>query len=134
MIKGLLDTKTTIPSASEISKNTQNAIKNFSLVPQDPSLPNNPIWAKMAKMWRITPEQAKRRRCGNCEYYENTPAMFEAMESIPLNKYDLYDGQAQRGYCHKLDFICHNSRVCSVWEEKEFILPPEPSDMENDNA
>ena len=134
MIKGLLDTKTTIPSASEIAKNTQNAIKNFSLVPQDPAKPNTEIWVKMANMWRITPDEAKRRRCGNCEYYENTPSMFQAMEDIPLNKYDLYDGQAQRGYCHKLDFICHNSRVCSVWEEKEFILPPEPSDMENDNA
>jgi hypothetical protein len=134
MIKGLLDTKTTIPSASEIAKNTQNAIKNFSLVPQDPSLPNNLVWAKMAKMWRITPEQAKRRRCGNCEYYENTTSMLEAMEASPLTTYDLYDGQAQRGYCHKLDFICHNSRVCSVWEEKEFINPEEPSDMENEDA
>jgi hypothetical protein len=130
MIKGLLDTKTTIPSAKEIAANTQNAIKNFSLVPQDPSKQNTEIWAKMAKMWRITPAEAQRRRCGNCEYYENTPEMFEAMESIPLNKYDLYDGQAQRGYCHKLDFICHNSRTCSVWEKKDYEMP----DMENEDA
>ena len=130
MIKGLLDTKTTIPSAKEIAKNTENAIKNFALAPQNPSLPNTAYWKKMADMWRITPAQAERRRCGNCEYYENTPDMLEAMEAIPLNKYDLYDGQAQRGYCHKLDFICHNSRVCSVWEEKEYEQP----EMENEDA
>ena len=132
MIKGLLDTKTTIPSAKEIAKNTENAIKNFALAPQNPSLPNTAYWKKMADMWRITPAQAERRRCGNCEYYENTPDMLEAMEAIPLNKYDLYDGQAQRGYCHKLAFICHNSRVCSVWEEKEYETPED--EMETEDA
>ena len=130
MIKGLLDTKTTIVSAKENDKNTENAIKNFSLVPMKPELPNTDVWKKMALMWRITPDQAKRRRCGNCEYYENTPDMLEAMEAIPLNKYDLYDGQAQRVYCHKLEFICHNSRVCSVWEEKDYEQP----EMENEDA
>ena len=120
MLKGLLDSKASIPSASKIEANTKNAIKNFSLVPENPSAPNTDVWKKMAVMWDVTPDEAKRRRCGNCEYYENTPSMLEAMEAIPLNKYDLYDGQAQRGYCHKLDFICHNSRVCSVWEKKEF--------------
>lgn len=30
MIKGLLDTKTTIPSAKEIAKNTENAISNYA--------------------------------------------------------------------------------------------------------
>ena len=123
MIKGLLDTKTTIVSAKENDKNTKNAIKNFSLGAMNPSQPNNDYWKKMSAMWRITPDQAKRRRCGNCEYYENTPDMLEAMEAIPLNEYDLYDGQAQRGYCHKLEFICHNSRVCSVWEKKDYEQP-----------
>lgn len=129
-MRGLLDTKVTIPSAKEIDANTKNAIKNFNLAPTNPSLPNTEYWKKMAAMWRVTPDQAKRRRCGNCEYYENTPDMLEAMEAIPLNKYDLYDGQAQRGYCHKLAFICHNSRVCSVWEEKEYEQP----EMENEDA
>lgn len=127
ILKGLLDTKTSIPSAKEIAKNTENAINNYALGPKNPSDPSNDYWNKMAKTFRITPAEVKRQRCGNCEYYENTPSMFEAMESIPLNKYDLYDGQAQRGYCHKLDFICHNSRLCSVWEAKEFISPEEES-------
>lgn len=124
-MRGLLDIKQSIPSEKEILKNTKNAIDNYALAPENPSLPNKDYWAKMGKVFRITPDEAKRRRCGNCEYYENTPDMLELMEAIPFNKYDLYDGQAQRGYCHKLDFICHNSRLCSVWEEKDFEAPSE---------
>jgi hypothetical protein len=131
-MRGLLDTKVSIPSAKTIEANTQNAIKNFSLGAPNPSLPNTEYWNKMAKMWRITPAQAKRQRCANCEYYDNTPDMMEAMEAIPLNKHDLYDGQAQRGYCHKLDFICHTSRTCSVWEEKDYEIPEDESMNEED--
>jgi Pyruvate/2-oxoacid:ferredoxin oxidoreductase delta subunit len=120
---GLLDVKEGIVSEKENNANTDNAINNYSLGPMNPSSPSKDYWSKMAKMFRITPDEVKRQRCGNCEYYCNTPAMMESMEEIPLNKYDLYDGQAQRGYCVKLDFICHTSRLCSVWEEKEFEDP-----------
>ena len=130
-MRGLLDTKTTIPSAKEIEANTQNAIKNYSLGAPNPSLPNTEYWKKMAVMWRITPDQAKRQRCANCEYYENTPEMMQAMEAIPLNSHDLYDGQAQRGYCHKLEFICHTSRTCSVWEKKDYEMPEDTNEMED---
>lgn len=119
---GLLDVKEGIVSEKENNANTDNAINNYSLGPMNPSSPSKDYWSKMAKMFKVSPDEVKRQRCGNCEYYENTPEMFEQMEEIPLNKYDLYDGQAQRGYCHKLDFICHNSRLCSVWEAKEFEM------------
>lgn len=119
---GLLDIKTGIGSEKEITANTENAIKNYSLGPLNPDTPNTEYWSKMAKMFRVKSNEVKRQRCANCEYYDNTPSMFEQMEEIPLNKYDLYDGQAQRGYCHKLDFICHTSRLCSAWEEKEFEM------------
>ena len=119
---GLLDVKEGIVSEKENNANTDNAINNYSLGPMNPSSPSKDYWSKMAKMFKVSPDEVKRQRCGNCEYYENTPDMLEQMEAIPLNKYDLYDGQAQRGYCHKLDFICHNSRLCSVWEAKEFEM------------
>jgi hypothetical protein len=118
--KGLLDTKTTIGTPKEIASNTQNAINNYALGPLNTDLPNTEYWSKMAKMFRIPQDEVKRQRCANCSYYDNTPEMFEAMEAIPLNKYDLYDGQVQRGYCNKLNFICHTSRLCSVWEKKDF--------------
>ena len=68
-MRGLLDTKVTIPSAKEIAANTQNAIDNYALMPTNPSLPNTEQWNKMAKVFRITPAEVKRQRCANCEYY-----------------------------------------------------------------
>lgn len=111
-----------IPSAEQINTNTKIAIEFYHLGALNPSAPNEQYWAKMAKMWGITSAEAKRRRCSNCEYYDNSVPMMEAMEAIPQNEYDLYDGQAQRGYCHRLDFICHTSRTCSVWEYKHYKL------------
>jgi hypothetical protein len=131
-MRGLLDIKMSIPSEKEILKNTKKAVDNYSLAPENPSLPNKDYWSKMGKVFKITPDEAKRRRCGNCEYYENTPAMLELMEKIPLNEYDLYDGQAQRGYCHKLSLICHNSRLCTKWEEK--VYETNEDEMESEDA
>lgn len=120
---GLLDTQETIPSAKEIAANTQIAIKNYGLGAVDPEAANTKFWQEKAKTFGVTVDEAKRRRCANCEYYNNTPEMMKSMESIPLNQYDLYDGQPQRGYCVKLDFICHTSRLCDVWDRKEFQQP-----------
>ena len=125
---GLLDTQETIPSASEIAKNTQNAIKNFGLGAVNPDLPNTDFWKTKAQAFGTDIAEAKRRRCSNCEYYNNTPEMMKSMEAIPLNKYDLYDGQPQRGYCEKLDFICHTSRLCNAWERKDFVSPDQEED------
>ena len=111
-----------LPSSDKIIANTKIAIEFYHLGATNPSAVNEVYWAKMAKMWNLTPAEAKRQRCSNCEYYENTPEMMQAMEAIPLNEYDLYDGQAQRGYCHRLAFICHTSRTCSVWEKKDYEL------------
>jgi hypothetical protein len=39
------------------------------------------------------------------------------MERIPRNDWDTDAGF--RGYCEKLEFICHDLRVCQAWEERE---------------
>lgn len=125
---GLLDTKETIPSAAQIAKNTQNAIDNYGLGAVDPEAANTQFWKEKARAFGVDVAEAKRYRCANCEYYNNTPEMFKSMEAIPLNKYDLYDGQVQRGFCEKLDFICHTSRLCNAWERKDFIEPDNESE------
>ena len=79
---------------------------------------NKPYWEMMALVWNISPEEARRRLCANCEYYNNTPEAQEEMESIPFNKYDLDGGG--RGYCVEFNFICHNLRTCQGWEKKDF--------------
>lgn len=110
-----------IVSAEQNLVNTKLAIDYYHLGATNPSSANEVFWAKMAKMFRITMPEVKRMRCANCSYYDNTPEMFKQMEAIPQNEFDIYDVQAQRGYCHRLEFICHTSRLCSVWEKKPFI-------------
>jgi len=108
-------------SASQNSKNTKNAIDNWMLGPQIPSnMPsaNKDYWREMAAALLVSEKEARRQLCSNCEYYDNTPEMKAEMEAIPMNKFDVAAGS--RGYCAKLDFICHDLRTCMAWERKDF--------------
>lgn len=88
-----------------------------SVMPDD----NNLYWMSIAEVWDVPEEEARRRFCANCEYFDNTTEALKDMESVPLNKYDKDGGG--RGYCVKFDFICHNLRTCQAWEPKEFVNP-----------
>ena len=101
--------------------NRQMVADEWSLGPERASVQpkaNGPFWSDMADRWRVEPAEARRRLCANCEYFDNTPDAMEAMEAVPLDKFD-QDGGG-RGFCVKFDFICHNLRVCQAWEEKPF--------------
>lgn len=96
-------------------------VKDWCLGPTRTSVDkheNSAFWSKIAKIWDIPEADARRRFCGNCSYFENTPEMLKEMESIPINELDRDGGG--RGWCHKFDFICHNLRVCQAWEYKFF--------------
>lgn len=82
---------------------------------------NGPYWDKMAKVWMIEADEARRQLCANCEYFENTPEMMKSMDAVPTDKFDMDGGG--RGFCHKFDFICHNLRTCQAWERKAFMQP-----------
>ena len=86
-----------------------------SIMPDD----NNLFWLSISNVWDVPEEDARRRLCANCEYFDNSPEALKDMESVPINKFDKDGGG--RGYCVKFDFICHNLRVCQAWEPKEFI-------------
>lgn len=81
---------------------------------------NKPFWSSYAKVMKVPEADARRLLCANCEYFENTPEMMKAMDSVPFNKYDADGGG--RGFCHKFDFICHNLRTCQAWERKDYEL------------
>ncbi len=122
-----------IGSASQNAKNRDNVIKNWSLGPTKASVDpqaNGEYWRKMADKWDIDEAQARRQLCANCEYFNNTPAMQEQMEAIPLDKFDMDGGG--RGYCTKFDFICHNLRTCQAWEEKPFNETEDEGDYAED--
>jgi hypothetical protein len=108
-------------TAAENKKNTQVVIDDWMLGPEKPSNEpgaNKPYWMKLAKAMQVDEKEARRRRCSNCEYYDNSTMMQAKMERIPQNDWDT--GAGYRGYCHKFEFICHDMRSCQAWEEREF--------------
>jgi hypothetical protein len=108
-------------TAAENKKNTQVVIDDWMLGPANPSnepRANKPYWMQLAKAMQVDEKEARRRRCSNCEYYDNSTMMQSKMERIPQNEWDKNAGF--RGYCNKFDFICHDLRSCQAWEEREF--------------
>lgn len=104
-------------TAKSNATNRQNVVDNWRLGPEKASpqpTANTGYWNEMAKVWAITPQEARRQVCANCEYYQNTPEDLARMEAVPLDKFDLDGGG--RGFCEKFDFICHSLRTCQAWE------------------
>lgn len=108
-------------TAAENKKNTQTVIDDWMLGPEKPSNEpnaNKTYWVALGKAMQVDEKEARRRRCSNCEYYNNTPLMQAKMDKIPRNEWDTDAGF--RGYCHKFDFICHDMRSCQAWEKAPF--------------
>ena len=108
-------------SPAENRANTRVVIEDWMLGPEKPSNErgaNKPYWMALAKAMQVDESEARRRRCSNCEYYDNSVGMQVKMERIPQNDWDT--GAGYRGYCHKFEFICHDMRSCQAWEEREF--------------
>lgn len=106
--------------------NTMMVMEKWKLGPEKPSErpgDNAPYWKEMAVAWQTSEKEARRQRCANCEYFNNTVEMAEAMESIPFNKFD--ENAGGRGYCHKFEFICHDLRSCLAWEARDYEIPEE---------
>lgn len=107
-------------TASENRANTRTVIENWMLGPEKPSNEpnaNKTYWMALAKAMQVKESQARRRRCSNCEYYDNSVERQLDMETIPWNEWDVSAGY--RGYCEKFDFICHDLRACQAWEPRE---------------
>jgi len=107
-------------STSENKKNTQTAIDDWLLGPETPSNEpgaNKVYWVALGKAMQVDEKEARRRRCSNCEYYDNSTMTQANMERVPQNQWDT--GAGFRGYCKKLNFICHDLRSCQAWEERE---------------
>ena len=93
------------------------------LGPEKTAEANGEFWRGLSNIWRTSPDQAKRRLCANCEYFDDAPETIEAMEVVPQDEFDKDGGG--RGYCHKFEFICHNLRVCKSWEKAPVIMESE---------
>lgn len=112
----------------EVMKNRDFVKTHWMLGPEKTQQPNSEYWRKLATVWRISPDQAKRNLCANCEYFNDSPDMLAQMEQIPEDAYDKDGGG--RGWCNKFDFICHNLRTCQAWERAE-VCEEEGEDYSN---
>jgi hypothetical protein len=93
------------------------------LGPEKTAEANGEFWRGLANIWRTSPDQAKRRLCANCEYFDDQPETIEAMEVVSQDEFDADGGG--RGYCHKFEFVCHTLRVCRQWEKAPVIMESE---------
>ena len=110
-------------TAAENKKNTQIVIDEWLLGPESPSnepTANKVYWVELGQAMQVDEKEARRRRCSNCEYYDNSTMTQAKMERIPRNEFDIDAGF--RGYCKKFDFICHDLRSCQAQEEREFEM------------
>ena len=120
MASFMIPTDAQVPSEQQNNETMQWLMEYWHLGPEvgsDSPGSNKDYWSEMAKVWNVAEEDARRRLCANCEYFNDSPKMLRAMESIPHNKFDETGGG--RGFCRKFDFICHNLRTCQAWEGEE---------------
>ena len=118
MLSGIPDEE--FITTAENKENTQMVIEDWMLGPAEPSNErgaNKPFWSGLAKAMQVDEAEARRMRCSNCEYYDNSTYTQVKMDRIPWNQWD--DNAGFRGYCKKFDFICHDLRSCQAWEPKE---------------
>ena len=93
------------------AKMRETLMETQMLGPEKTEGSNSEFWRALANEWRISPDQAWRRLCANCEYFDDKPETLEAMEVVKQDEYDKDGGG--RGFCHKFEFVCHNLRGIS---------------------
>ncbi|ANH49258.1 high potential iron-sulfur protein [Freshwater phage uvFW-CGR-AMD-COM-C203] len=101
-------------------KNRKKAIDDASYGPLNPSEANKAYWDKIAEEWSVSPEEAKKQRCGNCAAFIQTSAMKEcitgglAQGDTRETAWDVTDA-GELGYCEAFDFKCASERTCRAW-------------------
>lgn len=103
-------------------KNRNHAIEEYGYGPMNPELPNGKFWKRLSDLWSVTPEEAKRSRCGNCAAFIQTPKMMACITSGMAGdeEYEKPDAESvveasNLGYCQLFHFKCAGSRTCDAW-------------------
>ena len=100
--------------------NRQKAIDKANYGPMNPNEANMDYWREISKVWRNSPEQAKKSRCGNCAAFIQTTKMLDCIESglkagdTEQDAWEVIDA-GDLGYCEIWDFKCASKRTCSAW-------------------
>ena len=98
-------------------KNRAKAITTAKYGPENPALPNEAYWKRMADEWDVSVEDAKKSRCGNCAAFNVSDSIKQCIadgignEADPWGTIELAD----LGYCQIFDFKCAANRSCRAW-------------------
>ena len=112
--------------------NRQKAIDVAHYGPLDPNLPNEDYWIAKAKVFNDTPENAKKARCANCSFFNQTTKILDCIANAIGNETDPYQTikAGDLGYCEAFDFKCASMRTCDAWVAGGPITDNSPTKME----
>ena len=100
-------------------KNRAKAIKSADYGPMNPEEPNDDYWARMGGEWNVSPDEARKSRCGNCAAFNQTSHILGCIERglSPDRGQDAMEvvDAGELGYCEIFDFKCAAKRTCSAW-------------------
>ena len=99
-------------------ENRQKGIDKANYGPMNPNEANAGYWREVSKVWRNSPEQAKKSRCGNCAAFIQTTKMLDCIESgLGDSETDAWEviEAGDLGYCEIWDFKCAAKRTCTAW-------------------
>jgi hypothetical protein len=98
-------------------KNRAKAITAAKYGPENPNLPNDNYWKRIADEWDVSVDDAKKSRCGNCAAFNVSDTIKQCIadgignEADPWGTIELAD----LGYCQIFDFKCSAQRSCRAW-------------------
>jgi len=101
-------------------ENRQTAIDTANYGPLNPALANTVFWMAKADMWNTDVATAKTTLCGNCSFFNETPAILDCIDAglaaggATGDEWDSVGG-GQLGYCEAFDFKCKSTRTCDAW-------------------
>ena len=101
-------------------ENRQKGIDKANYGPMNPNEANAGYWREISKVWRNSPDQAKKSRCGNCAAFIQTTKMMDCIESGlatgdgETDAWEVIDA-GDLGYCEIWDFKCASKRTCTAW-------------------
>jgi hypothetical protein len=84
-------------------KNKMYAKNNLMYGPFSDSPPD--FWQRLATKWNVPLQTAKKRVCGNCVAYDQSPRMKKCMNT----------DSSTVGYCWMHHFNCKATRTCQTW-------------------
>jgi hypothetical protein len=98
-------------------KNRAKAITTAAYGPENPKLPNEAYWKRMADEWDVSTEDAKKSRCGNCAAFNVSDSIKQCIAKGIGNEADPWGTikLADLGYCEIFDFKCAANRTCRAW-------------------